>query len=562
MRQDELRQELSVSLYGEMQKQVIEATLAADFGVDVRFRPTTTICIERPAGSGAAADIMDEDANPFLATVGLRVDPAPEGAGNTFGLEVELGSMPSAFFTAVEESVRRTLRQGVHGWEVTDCAVTMTHSGYSARQSHAHAVFDKSMSSTAGDFRNLTPLVLMTALQRAGTTVSEPVHRFHLELPADTVGPVLPVLAQLGAVPGPPAIAGAACTLEGEIPAARVHELRGQLPALTRGEGMLESAFERHQPVRGKVPERPPLRRRPARPRGLPAAGQPPTSAAMKATSSPSASGSSGSRVAWSPLSAASRWGPSATPTAAAAAPSVAARTSARGRATGPKRAHVDGGLRLGERGLVVLARVEVAHALRVREVLEPARVAALEQRRRAELPGGDQLAEQRRERGPVGGRERLAVGVEHRHGRVGPVRRGAYGGDEPGMQERHVGRHREGQVPVDGLQAGEQALQRAPALARVLDDADAARQLRQLLPRRADDDHRPAGPARHQPARAPQQRRAVPVQPRLGRAHAARAAARKHDARGHGPSLSERPRTAMCARCCVLHHVCGYSRV
>ena len=256
VRQDELRQELSVSLYGEMQKQVIEATLAADFGVDVRFRPTTTICIERPAGSGAAADIMDEDGNPFLATVGLRVDPAPEGAGNTFGLEVELGSMPSAFFTAVEESVRRTLRQGVHGWEVTDCAVTMTHSGYSARQSHAHAVFDKSMSSTAGDFRNLTPLVLMTALQRAGTTVSEPVHRFHLELPADTVGPVLPVLAQLGAVPGPPAIAGAACTLEGEIPAARVHELRGQLPALTRGEGMLESAFERHQPVRGKVPER------------------------------------------------------------------------------------------------------------------------------------------------------------------------------------------------------------------------------------------------------------------------------------------------------------------
>ena len=64
VRQDELRQELSVSLYGEMQKQVIEATLATDFGVDVRFRPTTTICIERPAGSGAAAEIMDEDGEP------------------------------------------------------------------------------------------------------------------------------------------------------------------------------------------------------------------------------------------------------------------------------------------------------------------------------------------------------------------------------------------------------------------------------------------------------------------------------------------------------------------
>ena len=45
--------------------------------------------------------------------------------------------------------------------------------------------------------------------------------------------------------------------LEGEIPAARVHELQQQLPALTRGEGVLESAFDRYQPVRGTIPTRP-----------------------------------------------------------------------------------------------------------------------------------------------------------------------------------------------------------------------------------------------------------------------------------------------------------------
>ena len=47
--------------------------------------------------------------------------------------------MPLAFFKAVEETVRETLRQGLHGWQVTDCTVTMTHSGYWPRQSHAHA---------------------------------------------------------------------------------------------------------------------------------------------------------------------------------------------------------------------------------------------------------------------------------------------------------------------------------------------------------------------------------------------------------------------------------------
>jgi ribosomal protection tetracycline resistance protein len=36
-----------------------------------------------------------------------------------------------------------------------------------------------------------------------------------------------------------------------------VHELRQQLPSLTRGEGMLDCAFERYEPVRGTIPVRP-----------------------------------------------------------------------------------------------------------------------------------------------------------------------------------------------------------------------------------------------------------------------------------------------------------------
>ncbi|MBG0565530.1 elongation factor G [Actinoplanes aureus] len=252
LRQDDERQEVYVSLYGEVQKEVVEATLAEQYGLTVTFRETTTICVERLAGVGEAVEFNQVDPNPFLATVGLRVAPAAPGSGVSFGLGVELGSMPAAFFAAVEQTVRETLRQGLHGWSVPDCAVTMTHSGYSPRQSHSHAIFDKSMSSTGADFRLLTPLVLMTALRRAGTVVHEPIHAFRAEVPPGTVPAVLPVLARLGAVPlstGPAEIAG-------EIPAARVHELTRRLPALTRGEGVLESAFARYAPVRGPAPSR------------------------------------------------------------------------------------------------------------------------------------------------------------------------------------------------------------------------------------------------------------------------------------------------------------------
>jgi ribosomal protection tetracycline resistance protein len=256
LRQDDVGQEIFVSLYGEVQKEVIQATLADDFDVDVTFRETTTTCVERATGSGAALEIIGKEPNPFLATVGLRIDPAPVDTGVEFRLEVELGSMPFSFFTAVEETVKTSLHQGIYGWQVTDCTVTMTHSGYYARQSSAHGGFDKSMSSTAWDFRNLTPLVLMSALRQAGTMVYEPIHRFALEVPADTFAAIVPVLMRLRAFSQTSTTRGSSYAVNGEIPAARVHDLQQQLPALTRGEGVLESSFDRYQPVRGAIPTR------------------------------------------------------------------------------------------------------------------------------------------------------------------------------------------------------------------------------------------------------------------------------------------------------------------
>jgi ribosomal protection tetracycline resistance protein len=260
LRQDDARGELYLSLYGEVQKEVIGATLADEFGLDVTFRETTTICIERPADTGAAFEIIDTESNPFLATVGLRVDPGPPGSGAHFRLEKSVhGTMPAAFFAAVEETVNETLQQGLYGWEVTDCTVTMTHTGYWLRQSHAHQGFNKNMSSTGADFRSLTPLVLMSALEQAGTRVYEPMHHFRLEIPVDTFGAMATELARLRAVAQSQEMRDSSYVLEGEIPASRVHELQQRLPALTRGEGVLECAFDRYryQQVVGEVPTRP-----------------------------------------------------------------------------------------------------------------------------------------------------------------------------------------------------------------------------------------------------------------------------------------------------------------
>jgi ribosomal protection tetracycline resistance protein len=260
LRLDEVRQELHLSLYGEVQKEVIQATLTEDFGLDVEFRETTPICVERPLGVGRAIETMPRGRSaqrPFLAGVGLRVDPAAVGSGVTFRYEIELGSLPGAFMKAIAETVPQALRQGLHGWEVTDCVVTLTHSQYAPRQSHSHQGFSKAMSSIGSDFRFLTPLVLMAALRRAGTVVCEPIHRYELEIAADVLPIIVPTLALLEASPLEQTGKGSALVLGGRIRAGHVHALQVQLPELTRGEGVLESTFDSYQPVRGAPPTRP-----------------------------------------------------------------------------------------------------------------------------------------------------------------------------------------------------------------------------------------------------------------------------------------------------------------
>ena len=246
--------ELAVSLYGEVQKEVIQATLAADFGIDVTFRETTTICIERPVGPGQAAELLGAPGNPFPAALGLRVDPAPPGSGVAFRLDVGVRSVPmyvykttANFAAMMTRYVTQALREGLRGWQVTDCVVTMTESGYI------------SPSTTAAHFRKLTPLVLMAALDQAGTAVCEPMIRVSLEIPAETTGAVLAAVARLGGTAGTPVLRADLDPLTAVpalLPAARAQDLQRQLPGLTSGEGVAEASFGGYRPVTGPPPAR------------------------------------------------------------------------------------------------------------------------------------------------------------------------------------------------------------------------------------------------------------------------------------------------------------------
>jgi ribosomal protection tetracycline resistance protein len=265
VRQDDRRGEISVSLYGDVQKQVIGATLEREYGIAVDFRETTVVCIERPGRAAEAEELLSArtktnvtgrssplSTNPFRATLALRIEPGAPASGIGFAVDVEpqliplyIFRTPDNFIGQMESFARDALAEGLAGWEVTDCRVTVTDCGYRAPET------------TAADFRRLTELVLATALARAGTWVCEPLAELALEMPSPTAHAVMAVLSRLGGrVTGQFSAAGLS-RVSAVLPVAQVRTLQHQLPGLTTGEGALEVRPGGYQPIGDNPPTRP-----------------------------------------------------------------------------------------------------------------------------------------------------------------------------------------------------------------------------------------------------------------------------------------------------------------
>jgi ribosomal protection tetracycline resistance protein len=259
VRRDDLGR-LSVSLYGRVQQEVIAATLAREYGVEVEFADATVVHVERPRRVGRAVEVLNTDSNPYHATVGLRIDPGPPGSGLRFRADVPAEDVPlylykthEAFQHVIEQHVRAALASGLSGWQVTDCLVTLTRMGYSSWDGPPST---RGPRSVAVDYRKLTPIVARQALRSAGTVVCEPLVSVRVDAPTTTAGALQRELGRLGASTSGAWSTESFTTIEVVMPATRFHELQRRLPDLTGGEGVAEPRFAGYQPVRGRRPSR------------------------------------------------------------------------------------------------------------------------------------------------------------------------------------------------------------------------------------------------------------------------------------------------------------------
>jgi ribosomal protection tetracycline resistance protein len=267
VRQDDESGQISVSLYGDVQREVIEHTLVRDYGVRAAFRPSTVLHVERVVAAGSAEQLISspthtnisgrsspDSTNPYAATLGLRIEPAATESALEVVVDVDVHLIPmyiyntvDAFRTQMTEYVREALAHGLYGWQISGCRVTVWDSGYFRT------------GSSARDFRLLTRLVLRAALERAGTVVCEPYTRIRLEVPASHGSGVAGLLSQLGARVGGQFSTDELTTIQAVLPTRILGEIKRRLPGATSGEGVLEEEFIGYVPVAGPPPRRKPI---------------------------------------------------------------------------------------------------------------------------------------------------------------------------------------------------------------------------------------------------------------------------------------------------------------
>ncbi|PHB59863.1 tetracycline resistance protein [Bacillus wiedmannii] len=241
---DDVHNELYIRLFGEVQKEVIETTLYEKYNLQVTFSNTRVVCIEKPIGIGNSVEVMGEKTNPFYATIGFKIERGELNSGITYKLGVELGSLPLAFHKAIEDTVFQTLKQGLYGWEVSDIIVTLTHTGYA------------SPVTTASDFRNLTPLVLMDALKHAETCAFEPVNEFELTVPEHAISTAMYKLAAIPATFSEPIFNNDSYHLTGSLPVAKTENFKRMLHSFTEGEGIFTTKPSGYTKLKAPFPTR------------------------------------------------------------------------------------------------------------------------------------------------------------------------------------------------------------------------------------------------------------------------------------------------------------------
>lgn len=229
-------EEFHLKINGPIQVEILEQLLLERFQLNVEFDAPSVIYKETIAEKAFGYDAYTMP-KPCWAVVRFKLEAGELGSGVTYYSEVGVNDVLLKYQKEVERTISRSLEQGMKGWEVTDVKITLVEGEH-------HNIHSK-----AGDFVIVTPMAMMDGLRNAGSVLLEPMMKFSIEAPEESLGGITSDIILMRGSFDQPMIENHQMRLEGILPAATSMGYPIKLAAKTGGRGSLSMVFDHYEKV-------------------------------------------------------------------------------------------------------------------------------------------------------------------------------------------------------------------------------------------------------------------------------------------------------------------------
>ena len=222
----EEKKEITISLMGEVQTEVLKHLIKERYNVDIGFGEGHTLYKETIAETVYGVGHFEPLRH--YAEVELRLEPAERGSGLSFASEVSEDELSLNYQRLILSHLEEKEYKGVlTGSPITDMKITLV-------AGRAHLKHTE-----GGDFRQATYRAVRQGLMQAESVLLEPVYEFKLEVPEEAIGRAMTDIGKMnGSFTSPENISGKA-VLTGKVPVSEVKNYALELRAYTKGEGVL-----------------------------------------------------------------------------------------------------------------------------------------------------------------------------------------------------------------------------------------------------------------------------------------------------------------------------------
>ena len=226
--------EFHLKILGPIQTEVLKENLIQRWAIEAEFQKPKVIYKETPSTS-AEGYVRYWMPKPCWAIMTFLIAPGPLGSGVSFTSNVRTSDISNKYLNEVKRAIPWSLKQGIHGYEVTDLSITLI-------EGSEHTVH-----SNPGDFLLATPMGVLRGLENAGTDLLEPMYAFEIKANQDVLGPISSDLNQMNAQIDPPVFENNFFILKGRVSVAAAMDYSIKFNTTTSGKGRLKLTLDGYQ---------------------------------------------------------------------------------------------------------------------------------------------------------------------------------------------------------------------------------------------------------------------------------------------------------------------------